>query len=130
MLASEQDLPDRMAELLANTLPFLSVNCIIFRFRKGRLEFVACKLAGTGVWLLPGGFIHNEEDVYKAAQRVLFEDTGISKKRLSQFGVFGKANRNFSTDFQTEETKDLLNNEIKERVAERLHSHRLLLHPQ
>lgn len=47
-------------------------------------------------WSLPGGFIFKNEDVDKAAERVLKERTGLSKIFLQQFNVFGKPKRSDS----------------------------------
>jgi len=88
-------------------LPVLSVNCIVFRFREGHLEYLARRIRGTDSWLVPGSFIRKDEDVYAAAEKLLLNDAGISSGQLSPFGVFGKANRNFQS-FLTKEKADII----------------------
>lgn len=117
--SNNQGPPPNFSAFLANTLPVLSVNCIVFRFRSGQLEYVASRLKGTELWLLPGSYIFHEEDIDAAAQRVLVTDTGISGKRLSHFGTFGRADRSFAdivSDING--TKDY-GAEIAERLSKR-----------
>lgn len=44
-------------------------------------------------YVLPSGFVFQDEDVDQAAERILSERTGINNIYLQQFQVFGKANR-------------------------------------
>lgn len=46
-----------------------------------------------GSWALPGGFVRIDESVEDAAQRELFEETGISDASLKQLHVFGEPDR-------------------------------------
>jgi 8-oxo-dGTP diphosphatase len=46
-----------------------------------------------GMWALPGGFVEMEESLETAAQRELFEETGIQGVKLSQVHTFGDPGR-------------------------------------
>ncbi len=45
------------------------------------------------MWALPGGFVDEGEDLLKAAQRELKEETNIDVKNLQQIGAYGKPDR-------------------------------------
>jgi len=45
-----------------------------------------------GFWALPGGFVHENEDLLAAAQRELTEETGVSAK-LEQLQTYGEPQR-------------------------------------
>jgi len=51
-------------------------------------------MIGLEEWALPGGFVQREEDIDKAAVRVLGERTGLDKIFLQQFHLFGAMDRN------------------------------------
>ena len=71
-----------------------SVDCVIFGFEGGELKILALKWKAVGdFWALPGGFVYKDEDLDKAAIRVLKERTGINIPFLEQFSTFGKVNR-------------------------------------
>lgn len=44
-------------------------------------------------WAFPGGFVDNDEDLPKAAQRELAEETGIESVLLQQFRSYGAPGR-------------------------------------
>lgn len=44
-------------------------------------------------WALPGGFCRPDEDVYKTAGRVLYEETGLRAAYLKLAGTFGEIGR-------------------------------------
>lgn len=44
-------------------------------------------------WALPGGFCHPDEDVVETANRVLYDEAGVSNACLSLTGVYGEKNR-------------------------------------
>ncbi len=84
-------------ELWAEYMPHLSVDSVVFGFHENQLKVLLVRMAGTGLWLLPGGYVRKNEDVADAAERVLQERTGAERIYLQQFGVFGNLNR--SEDF-------------------------------
>lgn len=74
----------------------VSVDCIIFGFDNGKL----CVLIGRrklnpgyGQWSLYGGFVNNNESIDDAANRVLFELTGLRNLYMRQVGAFGNVDR-------------------------------------
>ncbi|THH36305.1 NUDIX hydrolase [Neolewinella litorea] len=72
----------------------LSIDCVIFGYRDGKLFALVPKLVFEGdFWALPGGFIRQEEDIDAAARRILETRTGITNIYLEQFRVFGAAER-------------------------------------
>ena len=46
-----------------------------------------------GKWALPGGFIELDEELAVAAERELFEETGLKVDGLNEVGVFGAVGR-------------------------------------
>jgi ADP-ribose pyrophosphatase YjhB (NUDIX family) len=48
---------------------------------------------GKGLWSLYGGFVRNEESVDEAADRTLFELTGLRNVYMRQVGAFGSVDR-------------------------------------
>jgi len=47
----------------------------------------------AGAWALPGGFVHEDEDLEAAARRELVEETGIAGVFLEQVGAVGTPGR-------------------------------------
>ena len=74
-------------------VPGQSVDCVIIGFNHDGLKILVMKWKGADMYCLPGGFIRKEEDLDKAAIRVLEERTGILLPFLEQFKTFGRANR-------------------------------------
>jgi 8-oxo-dGTP diphosphatase len=77
----------------AQAIPYLSVDCIIFGFHENQLRVLLVRWKNTNEWSLPGGFIHRNESVDQAVQRVLEERTGLKDIYLQQFHTFGSAER-------------------------------------
>lgn len=74
----------------------VSVDCIIFGFDEGELRVLVGKRKldpGFGQWSLYGGFVKNNENVDDAANRVLFELTGLRNLYMRQVGAFGNVDR-------------------------------------
>lgn len=74
----------------------LSIDCVIFGFKDGRLDILLVKHAegiSAGKWALPGGWITYAESVDDAAKRLLKSLTGISDIYLEQLKAFGEPNR-------------------------------------
>jgi 8-oxo-dGTP diphosphatase len=83
-------------------LPALSLDCVILGFHENQLKVLLLKMKNAKQWALPGGFILKNEEIDKAAKRVLKERTGLSEIFLQQFKVFGKPKRsdaNFHRQF-------------------------------
>lgn len=75
---------------------FVAVDCIIFGFENGKLKLLIGKRKmdpGRGEWSLYGGFIEPDESVEDAANRVLYELTGMRKVYMKQVGAFGAVDR-------------------------------------
>ncbi len=74
----------------------VSVDCIIFGFKDGKLKLLIQKRPydpGKGEWSLIGGFVEITESVDEAAQRVLKDFTGLSEVYMQQLGAFGEVER-------------------------------------
>ena len=75
---------------------FVAVDCIIFGFENGKLKLLIGKRKmdpGRGDWSLYGGFVEPNESVEDAANRVLYELTGMRKVYMKQVGAFGAVDR-------------------------------------
>lgn len=81
---------------------YVSVDCVVFGFDDNQLNVLLVKRNdsndNTNDLKLPGSLIFNNEDVDIAAQRVLFELTGIKKMKLKQFRCFASPDRANSDD--------------------------------
>jgi len=75
---------------------FVSVDCIIFGFTEGELKILIARRKmdpGRGEWSLYGGFVNEDESVDDAAQRVVYELTGLRNLYMKQVGTFGRVDR-------------------------------------
>jgi ADP-ribose pyrophosphatase YjhB (NUDIX family) len=75
---------------------FLSVDCIIFGFDKSQLKVLIGRRQmdpGRGEWSLYGGFVRGDEGVDEAANRTLYELTGLRNLYMRQVGAFGQVDR-------------------------------------
>ncbi|MBQ9655924.1 MAG: NUDIX hydrolase [Prevotella sp.] len=75
---------------------FLAVDCIIFGFDDNKLKILIGRRKmnpGYGEWSLYGGFVRNNESVDEAADRTLFELTGMRNVYMRQVGAFGSVDR-------------------------------------
>jgi ADP-ribose pyrophosphatase YjhB (NUDIX family) len=94
--------------------PYVSVDCVLFGYDGESLKVLlvrqceasaddadsapptpASESAATepSVWKLPGSIIYQEEGLDEAAQRVLYELTGLNNIPLHQFRAFGETDR-------------------------------------
>ena len=77
----------------------ISVDCVVIGFDGEQLKVLLVKRAGEDNgevyhdMKLPGSLIYMDEDLDEAAQRVLYELTGLKNVHLMQFKAFGSKNR-------------------------------------
>jgi len=74
----------------------VSVDCIIFGFEENKLKILIGRRKmepGRGEWSLYGGFVRNEESINDAANRTLYELTGLRNIYMRQVGAFGSVDR-------------------------------------
>jgi ADP-ribose pyrophosphatase YjhB (NUDIX family) len=74
-------------------LPGISVDCVIFGYHNQQLKILILEYKNSGIFALPGGFIHKDEELEEAASRTLLERTGLSDIYLNQFHTFGSLSR-------------------------------------
>lgn len=75
---------------------YVATDCIIFGFEEGKLKLLIFKRRLAPLlneWSLIGSFVKLEEDVQKAAQRVLEEITGLKDVFMEELRTYGNANR-------------------------------------
>jgi len=77
-----------------NYLPGISIDCVIFGYHQKKLKVLILEYKGTNLYALPGGFVRKDENLDKAAGRILLERTGLSNIYLNQFHTFGNLERN------------------------------------
>lgn len=78
------------------TQAYVSVDCIIFGFDKGKLKILLGKRnidPGRGTWALYGGFVAPTETLDEAAKRVLTDLTGIKDIYMRQTGAYSAIER-------------------------------------
>jgi 8-oxo-dGTP diphosphatase len=86
-------IPEDWLGTLADYLPGISIDCVIIGFNLNELNILLLKMKEGKQWSLPGGFVRKDEDMDRAASRILEERTGIRLPYLKQFHAFGELNR-------------------------------------
>ena len=74
----------------------VALDCIIFGFDGEEIKLLLIKRKlepELGKWSLMGGFLNADEDLEVAAQRILFNLTGLKNNYLEQLQTFGAVNR-------------------------------------
>lgn len=74
-------------------LNHISLDCVVFGFHDNQLKVLLLRMKFTKEWALPGGFVHENESLETAANRVLKERTGLDNIFLKQFEVFSDPQR-------------------------------------
>lgn len=75
---------------------YVSVDCIIFGFKDGRLQVLIHQRPynpGKGELSLIGGFVRTDESVDASAQRILKKFTGLDSVYMQQLATFGEVER-------------------------------------
>ena len=73
-----------------------SVDCIIFGYSEDRIKALLIKRSVKpfeNYWAVPGDLVYPDEDLPQAAERVLFELTGLKNVEMHQSETFGNPNR-------------------------------------
>jgi ADP-ribose pyrophosphatase YjhB (NUDIX family) len=74
----------------------VAVDCIIFGFDEGQLNLLIHKRRfepAKGEWSLFGGFLKENESLNDAANRVLYELTGLENVYMEELQTYGEINR-------------------------------------
>jgi 8-oxo-dGTP diphosphatase len=74
----------------------VTVDIVIFTIQSGVLKALLVKRGippFAGQYAIPGGFVHEDEDLEQAALRELAEETGVSQVYLEQLYSFGETGR-------------------------------------
>ena len=73
-----------------------SIDCVIFGFEAGELKILLIERNEEPYkdWLaLPGYIVEQDESIDDAAERILYELTGLRDLHMQQFHTFGEVNR-------------------------------------
>ena len=89
--------------LLADYIPHLAYDSVIFGFNGKQLKILILEYHNTGLFALPGGFVRKDENLDEAVKRGLRERTGLEHIFLEQFHTFGNSDR-----MQAEQMKTIL----------------------
>ncbi len=76
--------------------PSVTVDVVIFTIMADDLRVLLVQRKAEpfrGVWAIPGGFVHIDEDLLAAARRELEEETGLRGVYLEQLYTFGEPDR-------------------------------------
>ena len=82
---------------LAQFLPHVSIDCVVFGFHGAGLKLLLLKWKGVDTWTLPGGYVGHRQSVDDAAHQVLQARTGLRRVHLRQFHAFGDLGRKEAT---------------------------------
>ncbi len=77
-------------------MPGIALDTVIFGYHEGQLKIMLLEYRSRGIFALPGGFIHTDENLNDAAKRVLQQRTSLDNIFLNQFYVFGDVDRHNS----------------------------------
>jgi 8-oxo-dGTP diphosphatase len=84
-------------------LPNLSIDLVIIGLHDEKLKCLLLQLGDK--WLLPGGYIGQDESVENAVQRALVERTGLETPHMKFLAVFGDKDRQFGDELKNLSTK-------------------------
>lgn len=76
--------------------PAVSISLLIFTINNGQLEIVLIRRLRDpfeDYWSIPGDLIYSDESLRSAAERILYEKTGIADVYLEQSKAFGTVDR-------------------------------------
>jgi 8-oxo-dGTP diphosphatase len=90
---SDEELREVFKILFERAMPGISLDCLIFAFQDQALKVLCMRYTGQDLWTLPGGWVMRDESLHKAAQRILYERTGLESVYLKQFHTFGEVDR-------------------------------------
>ncbi|MBX2844991.1 MAG: NUDIX domain-containing protein [Saprospiraceae bacterium] len=76
-----------------NYHPGISLDCVVFGYKKEALHILLLKSRSHDLWALPSGFLGKEEELEEAVGRIMFERTGLKNVFLKQFHIFSSVNR-------------------------------------
>lgn len=80
----------------SNFINNISIDSVIFGYAENELKILLIKREvepSKGMFALPGGFIHDDEQLDHAAVRILKEHTGVEDIYLEQARAFGEVER-------------------------------------
>src|SRR3954447_14397037 len=80
------------SEIIAEYKPPLKTLKIML-IKRGEKDHEGNPNIEAGKWALPGGFVRPDETAVQAAERRLFEETGVDGLRIKHFGVYDSPNR-------------------------------------
>lgn len=101
MTQFDQEKIDILRADIPKFIPQLSINCVIFRFYNQQLQVPVVQPINSDLWVIPGGYIYQNEGIDAAAKRILFEQIQIDDPLLNQFATFGPADRDFKTEMSS-----------------------------
>lgn len=87
------DIGDFIANGHKKFIPQLSIDCTIFGYHENQLKVLLRSWKSVEGWCLPGGNIGRSESIDEAADRILFERTGLRAVFLQQYYTFGDNDR-------------------------------------
>ena len=92
-MLEERTLPEYKSEIYNSHTPHLvAVDCIIFGFVESELKLLIIKRVMEpckGLWSLTGGFVGPQESMDEAANRILFDLTGLKDLYMIQLYTHG-----------------------------------------
>lgn len=92
-MAKRYSTADVLAQANGTFLDSVSVDCVVLAFHQGNLKVLLNKFKISDKWMLPGGFVHIDEDIDDAANRILKARVGLDNLYLKQFHLFGNCDR-------------------------------------
>ncbi|MXV16215.1 NUDIX hydrolase [Hufsiella ginkgonis] len=85
-----------MQEIVPKFESIFTVDCVVFGFDEGELKVLLIERNEedyTGWWALPGYYVQQDEGLDPAAERILYELTGLRDIYMEQFYAFGDVDR-------------------------------------
>ena len=91
----ERDSIGSFLNKIANCVPGISLDCVVFGYQQGSLHVLLLKYRNTEAWALPGGFLPRNAEMDDAVSVILEERTKVGGIFMDQFHTFSSLDRNW-----------------------------------
>jgi len=88
-----RDIEKILSNNIDRLMPGISTSSVVFGFSKGKIHVLVSKLKEMNLWMIPTGYVFEDENLNDAAKRILDDRIVVPEKFIDQFYTFGQLNR-------------------------------------